>query len=205
MSTTPPKTKHREVARLSRVPLPVEAAPPVEPAVRRDTPAIRTASRPGPALITAAFETIRSEDSSIWAGASFAACVRAGPLCLGAGGSAASDIHLSGQQDHPRTSLDVVATAEVPLTLAGIDVSPGVGLGYAWVRTGGTGPHQDISVTHGGWRGDARLTIGRRVVRRWSVELGLRADRIIGGDESAPALFPANQLRVGVGLRYGGS
>src|SRR5690348_15888125 len=26
MSTTPPKTKHREVARLSRVPLPVEAA-----------------------------------------------------------------------------------------------------------------------------------------------------------------------------------
>ena len=155
-------------------------------------------------------------DGSVWIDADLSGCVVLGPLCVGAIVRGAFDLGETGDSsdlDSRRLGVDVLLTAEWPLRLGTVVLSPGVGFGAGWLRSsyaGGRGP-DDIGVDAGGLRAEARLGVRIPVRGRFALDVGAFFDvsplahtGSYSEDGVRIAGVPRWRAGVGVGVRYGG-
>jgi hypothetical protein len=95
--------------------------------------------------IAASFASaIGSDGGSTWLGGSIAACARIGPLCAGAMARAAADTHATGATSifaQNTFTVSAMATLDLPRWLGGFVITPGIGIGYGYLR--GRTPHHD--------------------------------------------------------------
>lgn len=86
--------------------------------------------------VTAAYEQRWTEDGATWSGASVAACVRIGGVCLGGRARAAfAPATASGLTAAARSDLSGLATASLPVELGTTIVSPELGIGVGRFAT----------------------------------------------------------------------
>lgn len=170
---------------------PVPITPP-RPAVAPPPP---TAPPPAPGRFTLGLLAEAAVDGggSPWLGTSLHACARSGPLCLGSlvRFAAALPLQYSDQLVDQRFALDVYATAELPIRLSRLRLSPGIGLGAGFLRhrvhgrSGSPPPRgssqerdsdaddyfDEASVSDGGLRIEAQLTLAFELRARLALEL----------------------------------
>ncbi|HVV83367.1 MAG TPA: hypothetical protein VHE35_09820 [Kofleriaceae bacterium] len=145
-----------------------------------------------------AFESAITGDSS-WYGGAVDGCVRLAAVCAGGRLRAAH----SAPTHHDMTAIDLLATVELPVRIAGFDIAPGAAFGVAWTRVTTDDPHALApSLDLGGMRAGAQLAVARRVVAAFSVEVSASFDRVLVGQVDAPTALPRSLARVGIGLRY---
>ena len=172
---------------------------------------------PAPAVVAtapsfgmgAAFRSAVTEQSSTWLGATVSGCARVGWACVGATLGFAKDIEATGATssgDHHLSQLDARATAELPRTLAGFVVSPGLSLGYGWQRI--TSQHLDMHMmpieqvdSSHALRAGLQLRVARSVAQRISIFTELTADRSLA--RSGLTAGPHSWFGLSVGARYG--
>jgi hypothetical protein len=152
-------------------------------------------------------ETAFGLDRSLSMGVSAGACLRLGPLCLGAAGRFARDLGESearlerGLLARPRPSADLEAlgTVELPIPLGQATLVLGVGAGMGW---GSDGEREGA-----GLRTEARAALAVPMGPRLSLELGIAAAMAPGPRPPALAgeavALPDGQLRFGLGVRWG--
>jgi hypothetical protein len=159
--------------------------------------------------IGAAFRSAVTEQSSTWMGATVSGCARIGWACVGATIGVAKDIEATGASstdDHHLLQLDSRATAEVPRSLAGFVVSPGLSLGYGWQRISSTHldthmmPFTQIDSSHA-LRAGLQLRVGRAMSQRMSIFTELAADRSLA--RSGLTAGPHSWIGLSVGARFG--
>lgn len=176
-----------------------------------DAPAPPIVATAAPAWfgIGAAFRTAMTEQSSTWMGAAVSGCVRFGWSCVGAMVGYAQDIEATGAtstDDHHVSQLDARATAEVPRTIAGFVVSPGVSLGYGLQRIEShlldahMLPFTTVDTSHA-LRAGAQLRIARAVAGRVSIFTELTADYSLA--RSGVVVGPQGWFGLSLGARFG--
>ena len=179
---------------------------PAEPAM--SSAALMTSTEPSFGA-GAAFRSAVTEQSSTWLGVSASGCARVGWACLGAKLAVAKDIEATGttsSDDHHLLQFDAHALAEVPITLLGLRVTPGVSVGYGWQRI--SSDHLDehmqpftlVESSHALCAG-AQVRIARPVTPRVSIYTELAADRVL--TRSGPTLGPQTWFGLSLGLRFG--
>jgi hypothetical protein len=157
--------------------------------------------------VGAAFRTAMTEQSSTWMGATVSGCARLGWSCIGATLGIAKDIEATGTpDDHQLWQLDTRATAEVPRSLAGFTISPGLSVGYGLQRI--TSQHLDAHMqpftqtdSSHALRGGIQLRISRAVAQRISIFTELTADRSLA--RSGVIAGPATWFGLSLGARFG--
>ena len=159
--------------------------------------------------IGAAVRSAVTEQSSTWMGATVSGCARVGWACVGATLGFAKDIEATGatsSDDHHVSQLDARAMAEIPRSLGGFVVSPGVSLGYGWQRI--TSQHYDMHMmpftvvdSSHALRGGLQLRVARSVSRRISIFTELTADRSLA--RSGLTAGPHSWFGLSVGARFG--
>lgn len=189
------------------VALAIEDEPVAAPAaaVTSSAVVVEAAPRVAPRFgVSLAFETTRSDDGSTWVGGALAGCARIGRVCVGGELRGIADTRATGATGHARRGVDLYASVDLPFRAGPVTVSPGLGAGLAWARTGDTGPHMDIAVSDTGAAATAHVVIARPIARAFAIELGVAGDAVVFGDGGVPDLLPAGEVRIGLGLRYGG-
>jgi hypothetical protein len=186
--------------------------------VERTAPAVATLVPPpaGPARDRASVALIGDGlldvDAAGWAGATLAACVRLGPLCVGASGRYRANFRTPARRE-----VGALATLELPFH-ATVVVTPGVGVGVARLATAGGGDgngegqqqqDQQEPETSWGLRLEAHVALAVPLARWASVELvtaGELAPFAAAGQRQNDVTLPGEPrgaLRVGLGLRIG--
>lgn len=154
-----------------------------------------------------------ASDGSLWAVPAVRWCLGLGPICVGAAVRGQLDLRATGRSqdlDTTRLGFDATLTAEVPLRLGALALSPGVGLGAGWLRY--EGGEDDTGVFVEQDRGDLRIdaflraywTLSAPVGLAFSLDAGIAP--LSGSDVidegvvlAAPPVF---QLSLGVGLFF---
>ena len=149
----------------------------------------------------------------MWAVPAVRWCLGLGPICVGAAVRGQLDLRATGRSqdlDTTRLGFDATLTAEVPLRLGALALSPGVGLGAGWLRY--EGGEDDTGVFVEQDRGDLRIdaflraywTLSAPVGLAFSLDAGIAP--LSGSDVidegvvlAAPPVF---QLSLGVGLFF---
>ena len=82
-------------------------------------------------------------DQTAWVGGALSACLRLGPVCVGAALRAETDTRATGTTSISQDSyeLSAIATIDLPRKLGDYVVSPGLGVGYGWMHV--TTHHHD--------------------------------------------------------------
>ena len=165
---------------------------------------------PAPSFgIGAAFRSAMTEQSSTWMGATVSGCARIGWVCVGVTIGFAKDIEATGAtstDDHHLSQLDTRAMVEVPRSLAGFVVSPGLSIGYGWQRV--SSQHLDMHMmpftvvepSHA-LRAGLQLRVARAVSQRVSIFTELAADRSLA--RSGLTAGPHSWFGLSVGARFG--
>jgi hypothetical protein len=170
---------------------------------------VAVAAAPPSYGIGAAFRSAITEQSSTWMGATVSGCARARWACVGATIGFAKDIEATGAtsgDDHHLSQLDTRALVEVPRSLAGFVVSPGVSLGYGLQRISSTHldahmmPFTVVDSTHA-LRGGLQLRVARAVSQRFSIFTELTADRSLA--RSGLTAGPHSWFGLSIGARFG--
>ncbi|MCA9542084.1 MAG: hypothetical protein KC620_24475, partial [Myxococcales bacterium] len=107
------------------VPHTAPLAPPPEP-------------RATPVYVGGLIASSLASDDSLWFDATVNACAELGPFCLGGLLRASFDTAEFGASEHVETNrvgLDLMATAELPIAIAGTTLAPGISLGGGWLRS----------------------------------------------------------------------
>jgi hypothetical protein len=164
-------------------------------------------------------ETSVGNDRSLWTGASAAARMRWGRLRVGplarfaatiASGSSPALYREDKDAELGRLAAELLVTADRPIPLGPLWLSPGVAVGAGWVRSKAS-HEEEATVVHAlGPRAEARLTLTIPFGPRLGLDVGLgvgltprlEAATSVQDDFTLPAAPPA-QLRGGFGLRYG--
>ena len=177
-------------------------------AVRTSAP-VAVAAGPASFGIGAAFRSAITDQSSTWMGAAVSGCARISWACIGATIGCATDIEATGatsMDDHHPSQLDVRAMVEVPHSLAGFVVSPGLSLGYGWQRIASDHldahmmPFTQIDSSHA-LRAGMQLRVARSVSHRVSIFTELAADRSLA--RSGLTAGPHSWFGLSVGARFG--
>lgn len=186
-------------------------------------------ARASSVVVAAAVEAAVGFDASLWIGASLRGCGRLGPVCLGVLLRAAGDVAppaLAGYAVE-RLAADFLASLSVPLRRRRLLLSPSVGVGGGLLWTQITGDILAGSKAGGGFRAELGLGLGVLLARELSLDLALSLAAALppgGGDLLATPYVdvrmgrgrddpmtiaapggPYGLLRLGVGLRWGGT
>jgi hypothetical protein len=175
----------------------VPALAPVETDAITPVPVATSRTRGG---VSVAFESATAGDSA-WFGGAVGGCVRVGVVCAGGRGR----VGYGAPEHHTFTSLDLLATAELPIARGGFVVAPGATLGVGWTRATTDDPHAvDPSMDVGGVRAGVQLGVAHALAGAVAIEAIVAFDGTVLGMSDAPAALPRALGRVGLGLRYGG-
>src|SRR5205814_1753896 len=131
--------------------------------------------------LTASFET--SFTGSLWAGASVAACLPAGPLCTGlllrlageTAGAPAASYNRTPTGDLKRVGADALLVVDWPIGAGKVTVIPGLAAGATWLVTHAAYLDRDGGVARPGFAADARVTLSLPLTRSVARGLGLSA------------------------------
>lgn len=175
----------------------VPALSPVATDTTTPAPVAVSRTRAGVAL---AFESATAGDSA-WFGGAVGGCIHVGIVCAGGRGRVAH----SAPEHHDFTSLDLLATVELPIARAGFVLAPAATLGVCWTRATTDDPHAvDPSMDVGGVRAGAQVAVARAISGAVAIEALFAFDAAVLGMSDAPAALPRGLGRIGLGLRYGG-
>ena len=152
-------------------------------------------------------------DSTVWSGGQLFVCFELGPVCTGGAISVAVDTTLSGPSNEPgisRLGASLALTAELPLKVGPIVLSPGLGVGLGWLRSTYQGPPEDDQIDGGGFQAKAFLFARGAVAERWSLEAMLffelnpmaRTDLQEDPDDKLPG-EPFWHAGLSLGVRFG--
>ncbi len=198
----------QEIDEGSLPPVPAVRVAAVEPAASIATVApVALASARWSHGVTGAIESAAGSDGSIWMGAAMTGCVRFGAVCAGMLVRAARDTRVGNASIvNPDTDeLSALATVGTPRRLGRFTLTPGVGLGYGWMRV--TEHHLDahtvpfdLKLTGHAMRADVHVSAARALGRRLSLYVELRGDTaVVRSDSFGPRSF----VRAAIGLRVG--
>jgi hypothetical protein len=166
-------------------------------------------------MVAVAAEAALASDGSLWTGPRVSGCAWLGPVCGGVTLRYGHDGGWAGETerlDAHRSGVDVLITADLPARARGFVVSPGVALGFGWIRSHTHEPDGDVvELDWAGARGEAHLALATPIMGGvWLYAAA--AATVLPGASTTPvehdgAIVPAEPrgfIRVAVGLSSSG-
>jgi hypothetical protein len=136
-----------------------------DPLLERDTEpeASSATAAHGRPMVAVAAEASMGSDGSIWTGPRVTGCAWLGPVCggvtlrLGRDGGLGGDAQMVGGR---RDGVDMLLAADLPSRTHGLVISPGVALGFGWIRSHGReADGQHVVVDWTGARAEAHVAL----------------------------------------------
>ena len=165
----------------------------------------------GRPMVAVAAEASLASDGSVWTGPRVTGCAWLGPVCggvtlrLGRDGGSGGDTQMVGGR---RDGVDMLLSVELPARRSRLVVSPGVGLGFGWIRSHGReADGQHVVIDWDGARAEAHVAVATPLFAGiWLY--GAASATLLPGAETAfqthdgvrLAAEPSGFLRLAIGL-----
>jgi len=181
------------------------------PAASVDTAVVARRPPPRGVQLFAAGETSFASDRSSWVGVGVGACVMIGPVCAAAR-LRFSTLAWGAEEWHGeagRSATELLVGGDIPLRVGGFTISPGFAAGIGMTHTRLERDGMVARAETGGLRADVHASLSLPLRRRLAFEVSVAGDLTQSTHvESSSSIQlpeePRTQIRVGVGLRYGG-